>query len=254
MAKKTEEPAVQLDPNGWMVTFSDLVTLLLTFFVMLLTMNSMDNKKFNDVFSVFTDKVGVLKFADKTRVQNTAQFLGSIKKSVPGQPAMAAQIIKQARSLDVILGTGTRRKPGWLKNILKGLQVRVDPRGLIITMSNQILFRSATDTLTPASRALLKRIATFLAIARRPVTIEGHTDNIPLKNRTYFASNWELSLARAVTVLQFILAEGKRRKMGIKPTWFRVGGYGSTRPLVDNSTERGRRANRRVEMILDMRS
>ncbi len=251
---KAQEPEIKLDPNGWMITFSDLVTLLLTFFVMLLTMNSMDNKKFNDVFSVFNEKVGVLKFADRTRIQNTAQFLGSVKKMLPGQPAMAAQIIKQARTLNVILGTGTRRKPGWLKNIIKGLHIRMDPRGLIITMSNQILFRSATDTLTPASRALLKRIATFLALARRPVTIEGHTDNIPLKDKTYFASNWELSLARAVTVLQFILAEGKRRKMGIKPTWFRVGGYGSTRPLADNSTEAGRRTNRRVEIIVDMRS
>jgi chemotaxis protein MotB len=251
---QAEEQQQQLDPNGWMVTFSDLVTLLLTFFVMLLTMSSMDIKKFTDVFSVFSEKVGVLKFADKTRVQNTAQFLAALKKMLPGQPAMAAQIIEQARSLDIVLGTGVKRKPGWLRNIVKGLQIRVDPRGLIITMSNRILFLPGTDTLTAASKKLLKRIATFLAIARRPVTIEGHTDNVPLKNRTYFASNWELSLARAVTVLQFILSEGKKKKMGLKSIWFRVGGYGDTRPLADNSTEAGRRTNRRVEIILDMRS
>jgi len=254
MPPEAESQEIKVDPNGWMVTFSDLVTLLLTFFVMLLTMNSMDNKKFNDVFSVFSEKVGVLKFADKTQVQRTAQFLGSLKKHLPGQPAMAARIIEQARALEVLFNTKPDRTPGWLKTIGRQVSVRYTPRGLIITMSNQILFRPGTDTLLPDSKKALRRIATFLAIARRSVTVEGHTDNRPLRDRTYFPSNWELSLARAVRVLQFVLDVSRKGKMGLKPGLFRVGGYADTRPLADNSTEQGRRTNRRVEIIVDLRS
>ncbi|MBU0516414.1 MAG: flagellar motor protein MotB, partial [Proteobacteria bacterium] len=170
------------------------------------------------------------------------------------QPAMAARIIEQARALEVIFNTKPDRPPGWLKTIGRHIAVRYDPRGLIITMSNQILFQPGTDTLMADSKHALRRIAAFLAIARRPVTVEGHTDNRLLRDRTYFPSNWELSLARAVRVLQFIVDVSRKRKLGLKPGLFRVGGYADTRPLADNSTERGRRTNRRVEIILDLRS
>ena len=248
MAKKKKSAGTKIDPQGWMLTFSDLVTLMLTFFVMLLTMSSMDNKKFNDVFSVFTEKVGPLKFASRTQVQNTAKFMSSLKDAMPGHKLLAAQIMDQARALSNILNINRDEKQGWLKTLSKDVKVTVDNRGLVITMTDNLVFQKGTANLVERSKAVLKRLATFLAIIKRPTSIVGHTDNAPVKTDAY-PSNWELSLARAVTVLQYIL-----KTKGVRPDLFRVGARADTKPIADNTTPEGRAKNRRVEIIVDLRS
>lgn len=119
-------------------------------------------------------------------------------------------------------------------------------RGLVIAMANDILFDSGKAKLKSSAHPTLKKIALVLNenVPDRDIGVEGHTDNVPIQHSGW-RSNWELSVARATSVLHFLINE-----CNIRPGRLSAIGYGEYRPIADNATKEGRGQNRRVEIII----
>ena len=134
-----------------------------------------------------------------------------------------------------------------LKEEIANHDVRLDltNRGVVITLTSDILFDSGKADIKPEAYPILDKVAYILKdkISDRNVGIEGHTDNQPIKYSGW-KSNWELSLARAVNVLHYL------EKKGVPPQRLTAIGYGEYRPIADNDSPEGRRRNRRVEIVI----
>lgn len=126
--------------------------------------------------------------------------------------------------------------------------VQGEPNQFKITIVAHLLFESGDDQITPAGREVLQQIKDVLKqVTDKQIHVEGHTDNKPIKPylRTRFPTNWELSTARATSVVRYLIAED-----GLDPALLSAGGYGNTRPVASNASEEGRRQNRRIEIVL----
>ena len=121
-------------------------------------------------------------------------------------------------------------------------------RGVEIRSSDIILFDSGKADIKPAGQAFLDRVASILTRrTHQPVSIEGHTDNLPVGNNERFRSNWDLSAARAGAVADFLLARGR-----IDSSRLSVSGYADTRPVESNANPAGRARNRRIEISINL--
>jgi chemotaxis protein MotB len=129
--------------------------------------------------------------------------------------------------------------------MLKGkIQIRMEPRGLVVSLAEAGFFASGSSGIRPDAVEPLLALARTFDDPAFHLTIEGHTDNIPVKN-TKFASNWELSTARASTVIALLIEKG-----GIPPSRVTAAGYGQYKPVAPNDTEDGRARNRRVDIVV----
>lgn len=124
------------------------------------------------------------------------------------------------------------------------LQLVDDPRGLVVEVPEAGAFDVGQSDLSPEAAGMLKRVAGVLTSVPNPVRIEGHTDTTPIRTSKY-ASNWELSTARATRVVAFLVEQGS-----VAPTRLSAAGYGEFRPRGDNATAEGRARNRRVDLVL----
>jgi chemotaxis protein MotB len=133
-----------------------------------------------------------------------------------------------------------------LKDLAKSVEVVINEQSVSFRISNELLFPSAQATLNPEGLNVLKRLATVINRSKYPLSVEGHSDNMPILTNQ-FPSNWELSTSRATSVLRELEHDG------VDPTRMRAIGYSDTRPIQPNDTAAGRNANRRVELILEIR-
>lgn len=124
------------------------------------------------------------------------------------------------------------------------LQLVDDPRGLVVEVPEAGAFDIGQSDLSPEAAGMLTRVAGVLASVPNAVRIEGHTDTTPIRTSRY-ASNWELSTARATRVVSFLIEQG-----GVSPARLSAAGYGEFRPRGDNTTAEGRARNRRVDLVL----
>lgn len=239
MAKKKtyEEP---LNPLGWMVTFSDLVTLLLTFFVLLISMSSMDIKAVQESFGFFGEGSGPLEYSSSGRL-DPGVSLSASPKSIPLDALMANK-----RAKDVIFAFDDLAYSRIIEMI--GDQIGVEARGeaLAITLANFILFEEGSARLRWENLPLLQRIASIIVAVGpgHPVSIEGHTDGEAAEGGNTAAA-WELSLARAIAVLEYFT-----RDEGLPESIFRVGGLGPSRPIYPEDDPALAPRNRRIEILI----
>ncbi len=126
---------------------------------------------------------------------------------------------------------------------LKGITVKNEPRGVVVTFSDSVLFASGAAELKPEIYSVLEKLSKLLSSVPGNVAIEGHTDNVPIASSKY-SSNWELSTARAASMLHFFIQKG------IDPAKYSIAGYAEFRPLESNATDEGRQKNRRVEIVI----
>jgi chemotaxis protein MotB len=225
----------KIDPNSWMITFADLVMLLLTFFVLLLTMSSMDAKKLQNLMTHFKASTGVLEFSGAGQVYNLGSFINKYNDTD------SLLVVDQERFLTKIKLVAN------IKNMLKDLSNDItlsdDERGVALTFHDNILFDPGKTTLRKEVYPVLDVIADAIEECPNDILIMGHTDNTPIKGELY-KSNWELSAYRGISVLDYFL-----KKKGLLPFRFSVGGSGSYRPLYPNTSHKNRSLNRRVEII-----
>lgn len=237
--KKSSGAADQPNPLGWMTTFSDLVTLLLTFFVLLLTMSSMDVKSIQQAFGLFfTGGSGPLGFAEQGKLEDVARFLESLEQVPPNV------LIDQNEIQEAIFKFDDVDFQRLIDLVGQDIQVLRDERGIVIQLGDYILFSEGTAVLRKEYLPLLTRLADVLRSTRYSISVEGHTDTSALDGGTE-PWGWQLSLQRGMTVMKYFTEEE-----GLMPERFRVGGFGASKPIAPNDTPENRARNRRIEIVL----
>ena len=218
----------------WLVTFADLMTLLLSFFVLLLSMSSMDKSILRDVVSHFVGDMGLAPKKGAGRIETKFEFMDRVIAN-PAEALNDPQRIKDLLFPDEVLPEGMAR--GTLD---ENLQVLLRPEGIALVLSDGLLFETGESALKEDSRKLLAEFSRFLATVTMPVNVSGYTDNVPSSRM----DNYALSAQRAMSVLSFFLEQG------FDPRRFSVSAYADAFPLGDNATPEGRARNRRVEILL----
>lgn len=225
----------KIDPNSWMITFADLVMLLLTFFVLLLTMSSMDTKKLRDLMTHFRESTGVLEFSGAGQVYNLGTFVNKYNDTD------SLLVVDQKHFLTKIKLVSNITN--MLKDLNNDITLTDDERGIALSFHGNILFDPGKTILRKEAYPVLDVIADAIEECPNDILIMGHSDNTPMKDKKY-RSNWELSAYRGISVLEYFLKE-----KGLSPSRFSVGGSGSSRPLYPNTNKKNRSLNRRVEII-----
>lgn len=220
----------------WLVTYSDMITLLMAFFIMMYSMSVLNLEKFNSVaFSIRSGFGGML--------EGGGQHLltGSDMDRNPG-----SSFLETGNHSDTGKGNGiTRLQDFIVENGLEGeMDVKVEQRGIVITIvAEGVLFAPGSATMTSKAHTVLAQVTTLLKEATTDILVEGHTDDLPI-NTAAFPSNWELSAARASMVVREFATHDIPGKRLVAV------GYGSTRPRVPNNTAANRGKNRRVNVVI----
>lgn len=217
-----------INTNGWMDTYADTITLLLTFFILLYSFSTTDN-----------EKLKLIAAALKGEIAGIPMTL----EEIPDIDTEELEIgIGEKSSYDLLVDEVTEiiNKNG-LEDIVK---IREEDAGVVLQLSDSILFDLGKAEMKSDSIPILDVISTIIPNIENEIMVQGHTDNIPINSANY-KSNWELSAARAVNVIKYFI-----ETKGFDPTRFSATGYGEYRPLVDNSTEENRAINRRVDILI----
>jgi chemotaxis protein MotB len=265
--------------NGerWMLTYCDLITLLLAFFIIMFGISNVDKEKYKAVIESLGSAFGAAKgtaapgsgaggeinfplFSPNTTnmpsVASSAGTSASASGGANASPSPNSSASPSSSPDNGGLGNAIEvEKMNDIKNAVQGMlnkdklqndvTVSIRPRGLVISINTRVLFASGSADLTADSKALIVRISNILVpLANNQISVEGHTDDDPIST-SQFPSNWYLSSARANTVLQLLLSNGK-----LKPTNLSSIGYGEFRPIVKNDTPANKAKNRRVNIVI----
>lgn len=253
----------------WIVTFADLMSLLMSFFVMLLSFASMDAMKFKQVADSLEKAFGV-----QRETKDLDRPLGTSPDFIhfsPGQPSdtksdsVKQDTVADERFLETFSGERglfariESAADAQLSQTLDELQrdladelasglIEVERKGdrLIVRIKEKGSFASGSATFARAFGTTVERITQVLARVPGKLSIEGHTDDVPMSGPR-FRSNWELSAGRAAAVATAILSQGK-----IDAKRLHVQGYADTQPIAPNDTDADRAKNRRVEIVIDL--
>lgn len=233
MAKKKKQKP-EIDSSGlWLVTFGDLVTLLLTFFVLLLSMSSMD-RSFLTKIVLFTDDFSVLTYKGSGKIPQRIQLVVDLLER-PWEVMDKTQRIKDLLYPEDDIPPEIARS-----TLLKNLQVLARPEGVALVLSNDLLFPPGGYELTDEARYALGKISEVMDYMQAPTNISGYTDSDPGGSM----DNYNLSGERALSVLQYFLDRGMRKER------FSISAYGPNWPMASNNTPEGKAENRRVEILL----
>jgi len=225
-------------PEGapeWMTTYGDMVTLLLTFFVMMYTTATVDGAKIQLILAAFN---GLGLRSGGTTLQATGQLADM------GNTVMSLPSTQKGRALDEARKKAVSMFQPEIKT--KKVQVKEDERGLVISLAADAFFEPASaEVRIEESRDVLERVSNLLiSMEGYKFRIEGHTDSTPTDPQGQWRTNWELSTARATNVLHYLV------DFGVSEGNFQVAGFADTVPIAAEETEEGRSYNRRVDIIV----
>ncbi|ADU62685.1 MAG: OmpA family protein [Pseudodesulfovibrio sp.] len=248
MARKAEE-VVQRKPlrepprdeglPPWMATFADMMTLLLCFFVLLLSFAEQSEEKYRDALGSLKGAFGVRELrtvSDDMAPFNTSQSSKELMAKISTDERLLLGVVMRIKSLmedeDIKLKEGTG--------------VAADRDGVIFSADSAMLFAPGTADLAADADTVLDKVVTVLKDYNLSLVVRGHTDDRPISTLK-FPSNWELSSARAAVALDYIL-----RESGIGISRAKAVGYADTRPAAPNDSDENRLKNQRVEFYLHM--
>jgi Flagellar motor protein len=241
--KKIEEPD---DSGRWLITYSDLITLLLVFFIVMFSMSSIENQRFNALISSLRNS-----FQGDSILQSMGYVATDQNQASPTLPKVKQtnqlttdQKKKDVRQLDALYV----RLNKYIKSNRLSPEVSLveTPRGVQLTFREKILFDLGSAGLKPHAAPLLEKIGGILKEVPNTISVEGYTDNTPYQNsRSTIHSNWELSGVRAQNVMMFLI-----KKDSLAPARFHFVGYGEYQPLVKNDTPAHKAINRRVNIVV----
>lgn len=235
--KKTEEGG--LTGDEWLGTYSDCVTLLMTFFVLLYSMSTVDAAKVQAISQAFSVLNG--KAADS--ILQYDQYEGS--QPIVGGESKVENTIEESEYQDNKTMYEAIKEFIEESKLESTIDIAQNEKGVVLQLKDNILFESGQADLKAGSNEVLDKINTLISTVPNSVVIEGHTDNVPINNEKY-KDNWDLSSMRATNVLRYF-TEVKHQD----PTKFRASGYGEYKPKVDNSTDENRAQNRRVNILIE---
>ncbi|OCC15472.1 Flagellar motor rotation protein MotB [Dissulfuribacter thermophilus] len=224
MGKKCECPP---GAPKWMVTFGDLMSLLLCFFVLLLSFSTMDPAMFKEVSGSLRNAFGVQK--------------SEITYEIPKGIDIVSREFNPVFTVDIIL---EKIKSAIKLELIKGeIEIEALNDRVILRFNDELTFPPGSAELIPSAKPKLDKIRKIIEEVPGEVLVAGHTDNIPIQSNKY-PSNWHLSAARAATVVTYLLKDGT-----IAPSRLAAIGYGPSRPRLPNDSPENRKKNRRVEII-----
>ncbi len=210
--------------NRWVVSYADFTTVLLALFVFLFALSNNDNIKIKDFKESIKKEFKQEKFLSKNTLPKNENEINVINEAEKNDSLF--ELVKNN------LGKDSK------------IEVIENEKGITLRLKDTLLFDSASAEIKNSSLKTVSDIANFLTTIDNPVIIEGHTDSIPIKNSVY-ATNWELSSARAINLIKYLTENYK-----LSPKRLSAVGYGEYAPIYDNTTNKGREKNRRVDIII----
>jgi chemotaxis protein MotB len=248
MKRRSERTASH---ERWLVSYADFITLLFAFFVVLYSSSQVDKAKMarlaaaiEGAFQGSSSLRGKVLRPEVGRFEAGASAAGAAGMT-PVTIALPKNVYHPQTDEEAFLAL-KRQLETLFADELKAQSVVLRPglEGLVISLSELGFFDSASAELLPEARAQFGRIATLLVAQDVDIRIEGHTDNVPI-HTAQFASNWDLSTARAVALTKLMITEYK-----CSPERLSVAGYGEYHPVASNATAAGRKQNRRVDLVV----
>jgi len=217
----------------WLLTYADMLTLLFALFVILYSMSVVDETKVRALAMALGQAFGLT---------------GQVSVLAAGATTDSQPVTMPESQLNL---TTTKEKiQKWIlqKKLERDVKVRFNERGLVISlMTDKVLFASGQASLLPQTREILTDIAELLKAQTNPIIIEGHTDDSPITKssiKSKYSDNWDLSTARAVSVLKYLI------RKGVSPDGLSAAGYGEFKPLVPNIDDLTRAKNRRIDIVM----
>ncbi|GAB4387899.1 MAG: OmpA family protein [Thermodesulfovibrionales bacterium] len=210
--------------DRWIVSYADFITLLFAFFTTMYAISHVDSGKLEE----FAGSVRSALRAEGGAQGGSLPAFGGISAAYPDPAGIEERLRKAIGGLD------SRQAMG----------LRSDERGVVLSIGDRVLFDSGGAEIKESATQAIAAVAGVIAAVPNDVAIEGHTDSVPISNSRY-PSNWELSTARAASVLEALVA-----RHGLPPERFSVAGYAEFRPVAPNETPEGRAKNRRVDIII----
>ena len=255
------------DAERWLVSYADMMTVLVALFIVLYAISQVDEVKYDQLrqslaagfngpeVSILNDGAGVLPAQEAEPVRPAIDTIvpSSVEEPASGeggdetgsgdaasQADIAAARVEYQSFEELAAAIDTALAAGGMEGVV---QFRIDERGLVIGMiTDEVFFASESAVLTPTSQAVVDTMTPFLLPLPNEISIEGHADSVPTAR---YASNWELSSDRATQVLRRMVEAD-----GMPPTRISAVGYGDSRPLQPNETAEGLTANRRVDLVV----
>lgn len=217
---------VQSGSSNWLTTYSDMVTLLLCFFVLLFTFSNLDVQKFKSVLASFQGGSGILE----------------------GGNVIETPSIRDQEELDLEKLRDILEDYADSANLGEEITISINERGLTIRFADRVLFDPGKADLKPDAKEILNDVAEILQrneFKDKLIKVEGHADTTPVSPKDGFPTNWELSTTRATNVLRFLVEE-----KGIEGGRISASGYSYYRPIAPNDTKENKAKNRRVDIVI----
>lgn len=231
-------PECKAGAPEYMLTYGDLVTLLMCFFVLLFAMSSTDAQKFEALMVSFQGSAGILP-GGTSMSESKMQFDG-----MPEQNTSSSNNI-QLDSMEKL--KEEVQKELNKNNLGTDVDLEIEARGLIIRFPDNVLFDSGSADIKKAALDSLTAIGNVLdkkEYQASNIRVEGHTDNVPI-NTSRYPSNWELSTARSTNVIKYLISN-----VSIDPNRLAASGYGEYHPIAGNTDNIGKAKNRRVDIVV----
>ncbi len=230
--KKKQKHEEHENSERWLLTYADLITLLLGLFVVLYSTAQQDTEKFRKAMKAMVKVLNPQEKDDKPG--NSKEFAVLLGEGEGKEEKIckdeALEKLKEEIEKD--------EKNG------HGLSASLSEEGLVINLQEKLLFDSGKTDFKEGAIEVLDRVCKYLAKVDNKIKVSGHTDNVPISNYLY-PSNWHLSLGRAVKTSEYLI-----RKKNMDSRKFMIAAYADTMPVDTNATESGREKNRRVEIIV----
>ena len=225
MAEEEEEDGGPTAPF-WMVTYADMVTLLLTFFVLIVAMSEMKKDHFMEAMSYFKGRMSVFENAQPVPI-------------IPSDSETDSEKEREKAEMESIIEDLAK------ESLDDKVQIEYMESTTHIVITDSVMFASGRARLKTTAQRVLEIVANAVTDSTQSVTVIGHTDNIPIGTSTY-PSNWELSAARAASVVRFLLTQNQM----LPPNRYQAIGKGEFEPVGPNDTPEGRARNRRIELLI----
>jgi chemotaxis protein MotB len=258
-----DPPETRSGSPPWLMTFADLMIVLMCFFVLMLSFSEMDEQKSKIMSGSLAEAFGVQTEVTATDMpRGTSSEAAEFSPAVPEpttenevrqhtvdsdlntlDPGLALRLRELEAQEDAAASQAQELRAIFRQDIDDGrLLIRQEGPNVVIQLLEKDSFPSGSAALEPGSRATLERIGTLVATMTGAITVSGHTDDVPVRGGGPYRSNWELASARAASVAHELLAAG------LDPRRLMVSGHADTQPRVANDTPANRALNRRVDI------
>ncbi len=235
MVRKKRRKDEEEGGGSWLTTFGDMMTLILTFFILLYSFSTIDVMKFKKMLFSFRGAIGVID-GGRTFEEDDSSFSSRNIQEMASIRKPDIDIMKVSQKIQSMIKE---------KGLEKKVKVAVSKRGVVVSISEGLLFSTGQYELLPGGKKVLSLVGGILKEIPNNISAEGHTDNIPVRKTGFVKDNWDLSALRASRIIAFL-----SESLNIPPRRLKSVGFGDSRPIMPNDNDFHRQMNRRVDIVI----